>query len=265
MKNGNKVGPAPGTRGSDEENAQNSQTDNITEPELCKKGINAILPNFLRGKFADPQLELLYQAYVRREKRDSLRMLLGYAFVFNFTAVCLISYSLAVSNEINIKEIILTAVMTISLVRVLTKYLFHTLRSFTVKVCAILTVITWFLLCVDICLYIGLRNISISPEDGGEWCLVLIYLTFVVMPLQFRWNILGSTVFYLVIIIEGSVIAKFQNFQIYYIGNQVRILEMSRSRSFWRCLDRERSGRRCAFKEFDWPVYRNGSKRQAGK
>ncbi|XP_064651724.1 adenylate cyclase type 3-like [Lineus longissimus] len=221
MKNGNKVSPAPGVMGSDEDTDQHPGDKNTTEPELCRKGINALLPNFLRGKFADQQLELLYQAYVRREKRDALRMLFGYALVFNLTAFILVIRSIAISQEVKVKEIILAAIMAISLVRLLAKCLVTSSRSFTAKLSAFLTMTTWFLLCVDICLYIGLRNISISPEDGGEWCLVQIYLTFVVTPLQLRWSIVGSTLFYLVILIEGGVIAVLQNYGVYYIANQI--------------------------------------------
>ena len=158
----------------------------VTDPynvPISSSGFQKLLPKFLRMKFEDVQLEKLYQDYQRRIKRDAVNVFLSFSFCFSVVVIVSSSVtSWSPSASVNVTCVVLSSIYALI---VLSTYLLMYFKKLPEKGYQLLPYMLWILFCV-----LFYSTAVLSTGIQAEFCTlawqnVLIYCTFMTLPLNF--------------------------------------------------------------------------------
>ena len=137
------------------------------------------IPRSLRYQFAKQSMEPTYQAYFNRVRRDTLHIVVLFAFLFDIQALILYCVDNPGDRLLSIAIMGIFAIISLVLF-CLCKY--KLLNDWTMTY--IIPYGIWILLCaqtfVDLLLYYN----PLTPSDGVGWQLFFIFASFTMMPLR---------------------------------------------------------------------------------
>ena len=177
-------------------------------------GLSGIcLPRTLRYQFAKESMETTYQAYFNRQRRDTLHILVLFAFLFDMQGLILY---LVDSPE---KRLMAIAIMGMGAIASLVLFClckYKLLTEWAMKYIIPYTI--WALLCgqtyADLLLYYH----PLTPSDGVGWQVFFVFASFAMMPLRLSVIVVlcGCTIF-----VHSMIVGLKSDANTQHMGNQV--------------------------------------------